>query len=81
MAKKKEKKKQKKALRKEKRKSKKAIQLFSSKKKEEGSKGLFTSANAAVVQELVGRTGMRGEATQVRCKLLEGRDKGKILRR
>ena len=35
----------------------------------------------AVVEELVGRTGFRGEVTQVKCKLLEGREKGKSLRR
>ncbi|MDD5651285.1 MAG: 30S ribosomal protein S28e [Candidatus Nanoarchaeia archaeon] len=42
---------------------------------------LFTNAYPARVEELVGRTGMRGEATQVRCKILEGRDSGKVLRR
>ena len=39
------------------------------------------SAFPARVEELVGRTGTRGEATQVRCKVLEGRDKEKIIRR
>ena len=40
-------------------------------------------ANAvpAKVEEIVGRTGTRGEAIQVRCKILEGRDANKILRR
>ena len=42
---------------------------------------LFSPAYPAVVEELIGRTGARGEATQVRCKILEGRDVGKILRR
>ena len=41
----------------------------------------FTRAVPAKVEELVGRTGTRGEATQVRCKVLDGRDKNKILRR
>ena len=50
-------------------------------KKEEKRTGLFTPAVPAVVEELVGRTGTRGEATQVRCKVLDGRDEGKILRR
>ena len=35
----------------------------------------------AQVVEIVGRVGVRGEAIQVRCKILEGRDKGKIMRR
>jgi small subunit ribosomal protein S28e len=41
----------------------------------------FTAAVPAVVEEIVGRTGTRGEAIQVRCKVLDGRDKNKILRR
>ncbi|MBT3416797.1 30S ribosomal protein S28e [Candidatus Woesearchaeota archaeon] len=45
------------------------------------SASLFTIAVPASVEEIVGKTGMRGEATQVRCKVLEGRDQNKILRR
>ena len=41
----------------------------------------FTSAVPGRVEEIVGRTGMRGEATQVRVKILEGRDANKTLRR
>jgi|SRR3989338_6774063 len=43
--------------------------------------GLFSAAYPATVEEIIGRTGTRGEATQVRCKVLDGRDEGKILRR
>ena len=35
----------------------------------------------AKVVELIGRTGARGEATQVRCKVMGGQDQGKIIRR
>lgn len=41
----------------------------------------FSPATPARVEEVIGRTGTRGEAIQVRCKVLEGRDANKILRR
>jgi len=41
----------------------------------------FSYAVPASVKEIIGRTGVRGEAIQVRCKVLEGRDQNKILRR
>ena len=41
----------------------------------------FTDAVPASVEEVVGRTGSRGEAVQVRCKVLQGRDQNKVLRR
>ena len=41
----------------------------------------FSPAVPAKVEELIERTGSRGEAVQVRCKVLDGRDKDKILRR
>ena len=41
----------------------------------------FTRAYPATVEEVIGRTGSRGEATQVRCKVLDGRDSNKVLRR
>lgn len=41
----------------------------------------FTRAFAARVEEVIGRTGTRGEASQVRCTILEGRDENKVIRR
>jgi|SRR3989344_3221481 len=35
----------------------------------------------AVVQEIVGRTGFRGEITQVKCLIQAGRDEGRSMRR
>jgi small subunit ribosomal protein S28e len=35
----------------------------------------------AVVEELVGRTGKFGEVTQVKVRILQGPDRGKIMRR
>lgn len=35
----------------------------------------------AIVEELVGRTGARGEVTQVMAKILSGRNEGKSMRR
>ena len=39
------------------------------------------TAVPAVVEDIVGRTGFRGEITQVKCKITDGYEKGKILRR
>lgn len=51
------------------------------KNKKEETKSLFSPAFAARVEEVVGRTGTRGEVIQVRCKVLEGRDSNKVLTR
>ena len=51
--------------------------------KQDGQKGevVFTKAVPGRVEEVVGRTGTRGEAVLVRVKILEGRDVNKVLRR
>jgi|ETN02SMinimDraft_4_1059925.scaffolds.fasta_scaffold27100_4 small subunit ribosomal protein S28e len=41
----------------------------------------FSTAVPSKVEEVVGRTGTRGEAIQVRVRVLDGRDKNKIMRR
>ena len=53
--------------------------------KQQSSKGSDRIASgevvSAIVQELVGRTGFRGEITQVKCLVEEGKDKGRSMRR
>ena len=46
-----------------------------------GAEKLTRQAVPAVVEEVIGRTGFRGEITQIRCKITEGREEGKQLRR
>ena len=41
----------------------------------------FTYAVPGKVEEIIGRTGTRGEAVQVRVRILDGRDKDKVIRR
>lgn len=41
----------------------------------------FSQAVPARIEEIIGRTGCRGEAVQVRCMILEGYDKNKAIRR
>jgi small subunit ribosomal protein S28e len=41
----------------------------------------FLDAYPSEVIEIVGRHGVAGEVTQVRCKVLAGMDKDKIIRR
>ena len=54
-------------------------------KKSGGSKGSdkLTEEGAvpAIVEVVLGRGGTRGEITQVRCKILQGKNRGKSIRR
>jgi len=54
-------------------------------KKVAGSKGSnkLTEEGAvpAIVELVIGRTGTRGEITQVKCKILQGKNRGKSMRR
>jgi len=40
-----------------------------------------TDSTAAEVMEVVGKTGMHGEAMQVKCRIREGSNKGRIITR
>ena len=47
-----------------------------------GAQALLTeTAVPAAVESIVGRTGAKGEVTQVKCRVLQGYDKGKVMRR
>ncbi len=75
-------KKEKKALKKEKRKQQSQVNFGVKKDKQQKEQGInFSMAVPATVEEIVGRTGTRGEVIQVRCKILDGRDQGKVIRR
>lgn len=51
--------------------------------KESTMKGSLTSGVAvpAVIEDLIGRTGFRGEITQVKARILQGPEQGKVMRR
>ncbi len=46
-----------------------------------GSDKISGAITSALIQEIIGRTGFRGEITQVKCLIMEGRDKGRVMRR
>jgi len=46
-----------------------------------GSERILGEVVPALVEELIGRTGFRGEITQVKCLVQEGKDKGRPMRR
>jgi small subunit ribosomal protein S28e len=46
-----------------------------------GSDKILGQVVPAIVEEIIGRTGFRGEITQVKCMVQEGRDKGRSMRR
>jgi len=50
-------------------------------KSSKGSDKILGQVVPAVVDELIGRTGFRGEITQVKCLVQEGKDKGRSMRR
>ena len=41
----------------------------------------MTEQAIAEVVEVIGKTGIYGEVYQAMCKILEGRDKGRVIRR
>ena len=47
-----------------------------------GAEGILSeTAVPAIVDSILGRTGARGEVTQVKARILQGYDKGKSMRR
>ena len=50
-------------------------------KDEKSSGPMQMTGFAAEVLEVTGRTGVIGEVKQVLCKVLEGRDRGRVIRR
>lgn len=42
---------------------------------------ILVEPSLSEVVEVIGKTGIYGEVYQVMCKILEGRDKGRVIRR
>ena len=54
------------------------------KQSQQGSRGrdkILGEVVPALVEEIIGRTGFRGEITQVKCLIQAGKDKGRSMRR
>ncbi len=54
------------------------------KQSQQGTKGsdkILGEVVPAIVEEIIGRTGFRGEITQVKCLVQAGRDQGRSMRR
>jgi small subunit ribosomal protein S28e len=70
---------------KDKKQDKKAQEKKGQEKQKGGSKGSdkLTEEGAvpAIVESILGRSGTRGEVTQVKCKILQGKNRGKSMRR
>ena len=58
-----------------------AVQKNDKKGESKSSQVSFSPAYPAKVEEVMERTGTQGGVTLIRCKVLEGRDQNKILRR
>ena len=51
------------------------------KREDDESKNAPMHSTPARVIEMIRRTGATGEITQIRCELLDGREKGRVMRR
>ena len=50
-------------------------------KSSKGSNKILGEVVPAIVEEVIGRTGFRGEITQIKCTVQKGRDEGRSMRR
>jgi len=60
---------------------KKAAEKPAAEAKEAPKPMVSSEANPAEIMEIVGKTGVFGEVNQVMCKVLGGRDQGRVIRR